>query len=87
MRRVLRFEDQTTSIPSHYVGCFQSHAALFARFLHDRGVEDDRIAECLRAAVKEDPPSCKEHVLRLEEAFGKSIEDIEEEFSMLFMRK
>ena len=80
LRRVLGFEDLSTSIPSHYVGCFQSHAALFLSFLYDRGVEDALIRKCFRAAVKEDPPSCKHHLLALEEAFGKSIEDIEKEF-------
>lgn len=80
LRRVLGFEDLSTSIPSHYVGCFQSHAALFVSFLYDRGVEDALIGKCFRAAVKEDPPSCKQQVMALEEAFGKSIEDVEKEF-------
>lgn len=80
LRRLLGFEDQGRSMPSEYVGCFQSHAALLVRFLDDRAGEDDRIGKCYRAAVKENPPSCMQHILGLEEAFGKSIEEIEKDF-------
>lgn len=80
LRRMLRFQDQDISIPSHYLGCFQSHATLFIQFLDHRASEDDGIGECYRAAVREDPSSCMHHLLALEAAFGKSIEGIDEEF-------
>lgn len=80
LRRVLMIEDYGDGMPPCYMNSFISHAALFVAFLKENAGQIAPIRRVFNAAVREDVSSCLALIESVEEAFGKTVEQIEDDF-------
>lgn len=79
LRRVLMIEDYGERTPPCSTA-FIPHAALFVAFLKEHAEQSATIRRVFNAAVREDVSSCLALIESLEEASGKTVEQIEEDF-------